>query len=399
MRRFFEKLEFVKPRDIGAIFVMFAAIPYAVWIRRRRKHMWLICEDRKEARDNGYWLYKYICEKQPQTDVVYAIDTHSSDREKVIRLGREVIPFGGYKHWAYYMAAEKNISSQKDGKPNAAVCYLLEVYGIWKNKRIFLQHGVIMNDLEFLHYQNTKMRLFVCGAKREYEYVKETFGYPQGYVQYLGSARFDGLHDIKVKERQILVMPTWREWIATPSRKSGKLDNMQSFTTTEYYRAWQDLLADQEIGELLKKNDLHLIFYPHRNMQKFIEYFSVGDSNITIADWRHYDVQTLLKESAFLITDYSSINMDFAYMRKPLLYYQFDYEKFRAGQYQKGYFDYHDDGFGPVCRTLEEVRESLKHFIGQGLRPDEEYYERSSRFFELCDKQNCKRIYEAISKI
>ena len=34
-----------------------------------------------------------------------------------------------------------------------------------------------------------------------------------------------------------------------------------------------------------------------------------------------------------MITDYSSVAIDFAYMKKPTLYYQFDEEKFRRGQY------------------------------------------------------------------
>ena len=35
----------------------------------KRPDMWLICEDYNEARDNGYWLFKYIREQQPQQDV------------------------------------------------------------------------------------------------------------------------------------------------------------------------------------------------------------------------------------------------------------------------------------------------------------------------------------------
>lgn len=399
MRRFIEKLEFIRWSDIAAIFVMLAAIPGALLLRRRRPHMWLLCEDRMEARDNGYWLFKYICENEPDTDVVYALDPSSADYAKVVALGREVIPFGGYTHWKYYMAAGKNVSSQKNGKPNAAVCYLLEVYGIWRNKRAFLQHGVIMNQNDFLFYENTKMSLFVCGARDEYEYVKSTFGYPDGAVQYLGLARFDGLHDVNVKKNQVLVMPTWREWIATPSSKSKKLDDMTSFQTTEYYRRWKEFLASEKLEEILEKYDLHLVFFPHRNMQSFLHYFAVDTDRIELGDWKKYDVQQLLKESAYLITDYSSIFMDFAYMRKPMLYYQFDYEKFRAGQYPEGYFSYKKDGFGPVCETLPALLGRLEQAAGEGLANDPLYIERESQFFDLYDTDNCKRNYEAIKEL
>lgn len=393
-----EKFERVKFKDILSAFTFVCAIPEAMILRKKRPDMWLICEDYNEARDNGYWLYKYIREKQPQQDVVYAINKKSVDYKKVKNLG-EVIQYGGYKHWVYYLAASKNISSQKGGKPNAAVCYVLEVYGILKNKRAFLQHGVICNDMPWCYYKNTKMRLFVCGAKKEYDFICDTYGYPKGYVKYLGLTRFDGLHDFKVKKNQILVMPSWREWIGTPTSKSKELDDMTSFTSTEYFKTWNGLLNSKKIAEILEKHDLQMIFYPHRNMQPYIHEFSTSSDRITIANWKKYDVQGLLKESAFLITDLSSIFMDFGYMRKPMLYYQFDMEKFRKGQYQKGYFEYSRDGFGPVCKTLPEVERVLERYADHNLEIEDEYRRREEEFFPLWDTKNCQRNYEAIKEI
>ena len=311
-----------------------------------------------------------------------------------------MIQYSSYKHWAYYLAASKNISSQKGGKPNAAVCYLLEVYGILKNTRVFLQHGVICNDMPWCYYENTKMRLFVCGALKEYNFIRDTYGYPEGYVKSLGLTRFDGLHDFKVKKNQVLVMPSWREWIATPTSKSKELDSdVKNFVSTDYYQHWNAVLNSEKIDKILKENNLELIFYPHRNMQKYIEEFKTNSENITIADWKQYDVQGLLKESALLITDLSSIFMDFGYMRKPMIYYQFDMEKFRKGQYQQGYFEYKRDGFGPVCETLEELENALEKLAKRNLQIEETYLEREKEFFPLWDTENCKRNYEAIKSL
>lgn len=393
-----EKFERVKIQDILSVFTFLSAIPEALYLRKKRPDMWLVCEDKNEARDNGYWLYKYIRSEHPEQDCVYAINKKSVDYKKVKDLG-EIIQYGGYKHWVYYLAASKNISSQKGGKPNAAVCYVLEVFGILKNKRAFLQHGVICSDMPWCYYENTKMRLFVCGAKKEYDFIKETYGYPDGYVKYLGLARFDGLHDYVVKKNQILVMPSWREWIADPTSKSLTLDDMTCFTSTEYYQKWNEFLNSNAIAETLDKYDLKMIFYPHRNMQKYINEFSKGSERITIADWKQYDVQTLLKESALLITDLSSIFMDFGYMRKPMIYYQFDMEKFRKGQYQQGYFEYSRDGFGPVCTELSQVEESLLKYAKNNLEIEEDYKKREEEFFPLWDTDNCKRNYNAIKEL
>lgn len=394
-----EKLERVKFKDILSLGVCVCAIPQALMLKKKRPDMWLICEDYNEARDNGYWLFKYIRENQPKQDVVYAINRASVDYQKVKDLG-EVIQYGSYKHWVYYLAANKNVSSQKGGKPNAAVCYLLEVYGILKNTRAFLQHGVICNDMPWCYYENTKMRLFVCGALKEYNFIKETYGYPEGYVKYLGLTRFDGLHDFKVKKNQILVMPTWREWIATPTSKSKELDNdVSNFVSTDYYQHWNAVLNSKKIHQILEEKGLELVFYPHRNMQKYISEFTSDSKHITIADWKKYDVQELLKESALLITDLSSIFMDFGYMRKPMIYYQFDMEKFRKGQYQKGYFDYKRDGFGPVCETLEQLEDALEVLADRNLQIEEIYQQREEEFFPLWDTENCRRNYEAIKEI
>ena len=297
MSRFLEKLEFVKPADLVSGLKMLVSIPYAACLKKKRKQMWLVCEEYNEARDNGYWLYKYIRKAHPEQDVVYAINKESVDYEKIKNLG-EVIQYGSIKHWAYYLAASINISSQKGGKPNAAVCYLLEVYGILKNTRVFLQHGVIENDLPFLHYENTKMRMFITTAPREHQFICEKFGYPDGWVKCVGIARLDGLHDAKVKKNQILVMPTWRKWISVPSSVSATLDDMSSFEATEYCKRWMEVLRSSEIEEWLANAGMELVFYPHRNMQKFISFFKTESKHVKIADWEHYDVQQLLKESA-----------------------------------------------------------------------------------------------------
>lgn len=398
MREFFYKFQRVKLKDIIAIFMMLLAIPEAIYLKRKRKDLWLICERNNEAKDNGYWLYKYIRENYPNEDVVYAIKKESKDYLRVKGLG-EIIEFGSFKHWGYYLAASKNISTQKDGKPNGAVCYVLEVYGLLKNKRVFLQHGVIKDDLKWLYYKNTKMRLFICGARKEYEYLKEVYGYPEGYLKYTGLARFDGLHDLKIKKQQILVMPTWRNWIGIQTSKSKLYDDVSKFENTEYYKKWNEFLNDKEIIDELEKNNLKLIFYPHSNMQKFLIDFKTVSSNIIIADSNNYDVQTLLKESVLLITDYSSVFMDFAYMRKPMIFYQFDKEKYRKGQYKEGYFKYERDGFGAVVDNIEDLRRELFNNIRNNFKNKEEYLNREIEFFELYDTNNCERNYRVIKDI
>ena len=120
-----KKLKMVKLSDIGQLFVFFIAIIPGLIYKLFRPHLWLVCEKKNEARDNGYWFFKFLREKEPSIDAVYAIDKEADDYKKVKDLG-SIVQFGSFKHWIYYIAAEANISSHNDGNPNAAVCHLFE---------------------------------------------------------------------------------------------------------------------------------------------------------------------------------------------------------------------------------------------------------------------------------
>lgn len=390
------KLKMVKPEDIIHIFKFLLALPLSFLYRIKHPDLWLICDYEMEARDNPYWLFLYLRKRHPEVDAMYAISYNSPDRKRVERIGR-IVDYGSLKHWICYLAATRNISSQKGGKPNAAVCYVLEVSGLLKNTRIFLQHGIIKDDLSYLYYKNTKMKRFVCSVPREYEFVKNTFGYPDGYVQMPGLCRYDNLFPVEPEKKFILVMPTWRKWIAHEVEDS--VEAFDSFNDTEFARCWKAFLSDDRLMRLLKEENMGLVFYLHRNMQKFSKYFQALSDKAVIATWPVYDCQRLLKEASVLVTDYSSVAMDFAYMRKPVLYYQFDYERFRKGHMGAGYYDYHEDGFGPICSDADTLLTQLEYLAGKDFVMAPEYEERCDDFFYYNDRSYSRRNYEMIMAI
>ena len=104
-------------------------------------------------------------------------------------------------------------------------------------------------------------------------------------------------------------------------------------------------------------------------------------------------------DCALLVTDYSSVFFDVAFLRKPVVYYQFDEEEFRKYHYQKGYFDFRRDGFGPVCTTQEALLGALMESFENGMEMQTEYAQRTERFFPLHDGNNCRRTFEAIARL
>ena len=398
MSEFLKRLKRVKLCDILQIWKLPVAAVCAPFYRIRHKDLWIVCEDENEARDNGYWFFKYVKEHHPEQECVYAIKRSSPDYDKVSSLGRTV-EFGSLAHWMMYLASRKKISSQKAGNPNAAIFYFLEVYGLLKSKRVYLQHGVIINDLKWLYYDVTKMNRFICGAYPEYVYVNSTFKYPEGNVQYTGLCRFDGLHGETKDERLILIMPTWREWIADEDDRLEKFEGTKNIPETHYFTSWIDFINDERIRRLSQQYKVKFIFFPHRNMQKYLKYFPASNEYIEIAGAQQYDIQKLLKKASMMITDYSSVFFDMIYMKKPVTFYQFDYELFRKGQYEEGYFHYDNNPFGRSHRNKDDVFEDIEYYLKRNFDVTETYLSAHKEYFRLFDSNNCNRVYEVTKKL
>ena len=186
-------------------------------------------------------------------------------------------------------------------------------------------------------------------------------------------------------------MPTWRLPL--------KFMTAKEVENSEYVRCWNEILSSERLAEFAEKQDLDIVFYPHFEMQKYLYMFPSKNDKIKIASIKDYDVQTLLKESKLLVTDFSSVYFDFAYMQKPVIHFQFDREEFFSSHYQKGYFDYDTMGFGPVVLKPEEVIDEIIRLAENSYEIDKNYKDRINGFFPLRDSENCKRIFEEIQKL
>lgn len=379
-------------RIIGYLWEMvkyYALFPIAL-LKYRDREIWLVSERGTDARDNGYHFYRYLREKHPEIEAYYVITADSADRPKVEALGNVVL-HGTLQHYLLFIAAEYKISTHIYGFTPYYYCYYKVGNWLpWKGKRVFLQHGIIKDNMRGLYAEKTYLDLFICGGKPEYDYVSANFHY-EDQVKYTGLARYDALHDAATKD-QILLMPTWRMFLGN--------DTEQELAESDYVTKWNAVLRDSRLLTALKRRGKTLIFYPHYEVQKnYLHLFSSNNPSVVIADFDHYDVQQLLKESQLLVTDYSSVYFDFAYMKKPCVYYQFDEERFFAGHYQKGYFDYREMGFGEVVVEHEALVDTIIDYLENDCRMKEKYEKRIEGFFPLHDTHNCERIFEEIQKL
>ena len=129
-------------------------------------------------------------------------------------------------------------------------------------------------------------------------------------------------------------------------------------------------------------------------MKESNKYFGTLDSIFVSSEG--YTYNDVFKKGALLFTDYSSTQFDFAYLKKPVIYYQygddFHYES------EEGYFKYDTMGFGSVVSTEEDLVERIISYIDNGAQMEDIYKSRVDEFFQYHDTNNSKRCYDEIYK-
>ncbi len=398
-------LELVKkiPRFTGYVIQMLFFHFIAIFYKNKEKYKnaWLICERGTEARDNAYWLFKYIRENYPEKKVYYIIDYNNKiDLKKIEKLGNSIC-YNSFEHRMAFIFSKIYISTHIGYITNWNYLLYKKLFDR-KNKKkyVFLQHGITKDDISnIINKKINQIDLVITAIKKERESIlnNPNYGYNENEVALTGFARFDNLINYEIKE-QILLMPTWRNYLVIPSYKKQKSGFEECFLNSKYYMTYYNLLKNERLHNILKKYKIKLIFYPHYEMQKYIKYFNIENDNIVVASKEENDVQTLLKESKILITDYSSVYFDFAYMEKPEIFYQFDKTEFSNNQYKQTN-KYEEDAFGVVVAEEETLLDELENILKNNCKMEEKYIQRVKNTFIYKDDQNCKRIYEEILKL
>jgi len=227
--------------------------------------------------------------------------------------------------------------------------------------------------------------LFLTSSEREKSMIVEDFGYSPDEVEVTGLSRFDSLFDsdVETKPKQLLILPTWRDWLTTTDR----------FMETRFFEEWHGFLNSPEFLDLCRRFDLDVVFGLHPNMRQHIGEFSDSPAQVFVQG--EVNVQTLIKQSGIMITDYSSAGLDFSFLHKPLLYFQFDQSRFfgKAGSH----FDLSRELPGPVNTTRSSLISQLDRLLSNGASSFDRYFERADSLYPFRDQNNRERIIHAIA--
>ena len=257
---------------------------------------------------------------------------------------------------------------------------------LWHAEGVFKKFGLAIEQPENVRKNeielNKRLTYVVCTSKQIVPYYAEAFGVDESKVLPLGSARTDYFfkdgvakaarvrleseYPILKGKKAVLYAPTFRD---IPECNTGILSHFDV-----------NLFNEKLGGEYM------LLVRLHPQIHENIE--SAGNA-IDVTDFD--DVRDLVLACDVLVTDYSSICMDFSLLNKKTVFFAYDLEEYIA--MRDFYFDYETYVPGAVVRdTNGIIQEIQKPFDG----------EKNDKFkkinFDHADGNSAERIVNAIIK-
>lgn len=349
------------------------------------------------AQDNGYCFFKHCMEHNVEkilnAKIYYIIDKSVSDYERVKKYDDHVLDFLSIEHMVYLLASKLLVSS--DSKPHSYAwrpnnSFVSEML---KQKQIFfLQHGVIaLKRVDGIFGKNggNPVNKFVVSTPLERSIIINKFGYKSTEVCMTGLARWDELVDKSKDYNEVLIMPTWRNWL-------DEAEN-STFLHSDYYKNYSKLLESKRLNKLLEDNNLMVNFYIHPKFKDYIGNFDVTSKRMRLIPYGEEPLNELMMRCKLLITDYSSVCWDVYYMNKPILFYQFDYDLYN--KVHGSYINMEKDLFGYRSLTMDKLLDDFENAIKNNFKQPKEFDEMRESTFAFTDKNNSARIVLEIKKM
>ncbi len=394
--------ELWKRNKVGSRKAILARIAYHFAKLFKRKEIWLVSDRIDKAGDNGQAFFTYLTKRERQSYKAYFVINRGTESERELKQNGGVVSPSSWRYKLLFLLADKIISSHVDDvviRPfRGYEQYYQDIAAT--HKFVYLQHGVIKDDLSKLlgRYQQN-IHLFISVTQPEYDSIMTyPYYYDDTMLKITGFPRYDLLyHDEK---KYITIMPTWRAYLVGGiDPKTGKRPLKAGFEESHYYQIYKKLLNCDKLFDAAEKMGYQIRFLNHPNMSATANMIPANAKLVYLSDDTAY--RTIFAESDLILTDFSSIAFDFAYLRKPVIYYQEDIAEFYSGAhtYDKGYFEYERDGFGEVIFETDKLVDCLIEYMENGCQLKEKYRARIDATFPFSDQNNCQRVYEKIIKM
>lgn len=311
----------------------------------------------KKYSDSPKYIYEYLLNNKDGYKYVWSMNEKRKIPGSVKQVKRNSLSY------LYYLARSKywvsNARLPNDVIKRDGITYLQTWHGTPLKKLAADLDNVFMPGTNPSTYKNnfyketSKWDYLVSPNKYSSEIFQRAFwfnntlleyGYPRNDILYKSNNPQD-IGQLKEKmnlpkdKKVILYAPTWRddEYFSVGKYKfSLKLDLNR---------------MQKELGE-----EYIIILRMHYLIASQLD---VSEYNHFVYDFSDYDdISQLYLISDVLITDYSSVFFDYANLKRPILFYMYDLDKYRD-QLRGFYLDIEKDLPGPILTETNEIMESI----------------------------------------
>lgn len=354
------------------------------------KNIWIICDKRSVADDNGEHFYRYMIHNHKNIKVYFLLDEDSIDYKRLRNEGFDLISIGTKKFDEVYNNANVLISSHL-----WCDIYRRSKYINKGKKIIFIPHGITLGDSS-RYFNKGIFDLCTSCVNGEYEsYINGKYNYNANKDSFIltGMPRHDNLimkskHYKRGSDRIISFCFTYRKYL-----------NNDNFKLSDYYLKLNHLFNSINMKKLNEKYGIRfqIKFHPYLINKGYDKYFKLPNY---ITDCRDISYQDFMLNTDIMISDYSSACQEFAVLGRNILYYQFDrndfFNKKSFHSYDKGWFDWDENSLGKICVNEFELFNSINNIINNNYTVNKLYKDRMTDFFAFSDTNNCDRVYKSI---
>lgn len=366
------------------------------FVKMSVKDNWVICESffGKSYSDSPKYIYEYICKNHPgKYRFIWVVNKKTKIPYNPTRVKRFSI------RYAYYLARSKyyifNVRQPEWVVKRKGNVFLQTWHGTPLKKLVFDQEEVMAASplYKAQFYKQSRLWDYLVSANKfsskafrsAFLYDKEIleYGYPRNDLLYHPdkdniAAALKRKLNIPKGKKTILYAPTWRD--------------------DEYYGRGEYKFTLKLNLRLLKKelgNEYIVLLRTHYFIADNLDITGLEDFVVNVS--KYDDITELYLISDILITDYSSVFFDYANLKRPILFYTYDLEKYRD-MLRGFYLDIEQDVPGPLLFTDEEVVEAIKNIDAISARYKDKYNEFYEKFCSLekghAAELVAKRVFE-----
>jgi CDP-glycerol glycerophosphotransferase len=182
---------------------------------------------------------------------------------------------------------------------------------------------------------------------------------------------------IKTNKKIILYAPTWR-------------DDQHTSGVGYTYQLGIDF---DKLNEIFGK-DYIILFRTHYFVSNSFDFDKYKGFIYDVSQYD--DISELYIISDILITDYSSVFFDYANLKRPIIFYMYDLDRYQ-NKLRDFYFDLSELP-GPIVKTEDILIEELNNIDSYFSRYNAKYVEFNNKFNYLDDEKSSERVCEEVIK-